>query len=78
MTRPTFNQLWRYVGQGRGHGSIHRILRCNWREIGTVQDSVQPDWSWLGEPEEFVKNFVFVSDVGYNNRKGGHFNVFGW
>lgn len=64
MVRPQFNQLWRYIGNGRGHGTVHRILRCSWKEIGTVQDSPIPDWTWLGEPEEFVKNFVFAAEAG--------------
>lgn len=77
---PRFNQVWRFIGPGRGHGTIHRILRCTWKEIGTVQDSVQPDWSWLGSVEDFLKNFVIANDAGsYGGRnKNGGINLFGW
>lgn len=76
---PAFNQLWRYVGHDRGHGTVHRILRCTWREIGTVQESPVPDWSWLGAPEDFIKVFVFEREAGeYSGRNGNGFNMFGW
>lgn len=64
--RAYLNQLWRYIGPGTATGTLHRVLLCKVREIGTVQEAPIPNWSWLGSPEEFYANFIFRCDLGPN------------
>jgi len=58
---PSPNSRWRYVGKPPGRGEIHRVIRADVHEVVTWSepspDENKPGHSWLGEADEFCKQF---------------------
>jgi len=58
---PSPNSRWRYVGKPPGRGEIHRVIRADVHGVITWSepspDENKPGRSWLGETEEFCKQF---------------------
>ena len=58
---PSRNSRWRYVGKPPGRGEIHRVIRADVHEVVTWSepspDENKPGHSWLGDAEEFCKQF---------------------
>jgi hypothetical protein len=76
---PDRNTLWRFVGNGRGHAHVFRVvLECSTEIVAVSENSPAlgyfsgivasefPSWSWMGGRFEFFRDFQFVAGHGYN------------
>jgi len=58
---PSPNSRWRYVGPPPGRGEIHRVIKADVHEVITWSepspDENKPGHSWLGDADEFCKQF---------------------
>ena len=51
---------WRYVGSGDGKQLIHTVLSSEPHEVITWCDQTEGatgGWTWLGDSDEFLKQF---------------------
>lgn len=57
---PRRGYCFRQTGPGEAEGVLFRTVITNAEEVVAVQEALIPRWSWLGTPQEFWQNFVFI------------------
>lgn len=72
MNIPIAGHCFRYIGPGRANGILQRVVLADAHEVVCVQESLLPNYSWLGTLEDFRKLFVFVAGPmpGHNRATG--------
>jgi hypothetical protein len=61
MKLPKVGDFYRFVGKGIANGVLYRVLSSDAVEIMASQEAMPPNWSWLGPPSLFWREFVFVA-----------------
>lgn len=69
LNAPSLGQFWRYTGPDtRCSKLLYRIIHATGKEVGAIQESMVPSWSWGGSVIDFLTEFTFCYNATEKER----------